>query len=150
MSSMFLHYLFLMLVAIHVTLACQCKPMTLLQAMCSKNTTVVLARVSDGQPHQVGKIPYRRYDIDVERKLLTQATQKLTLNNNHGTLQFPERESDCGGIFRDGIDYVIAGYADSNGQLVTSHCYHYVEYELLITDTYSMSIIIGEGDCDNA
>ena len=34
---MFLHYLFLMLVAIHVTLACQCKPMTLLQAMCSKN-----------------------------------------------------------------------------------------------------------------
>ncbi|KAL3877191.1 hypothetical protein ACJMK2_034932 [Sinanodonta woodiana] len=150
MSSMFLHYLFLLLVAIHVTLACKCKPMTLLQAMCSSNTTVVLARVSDGQPHQVGSIPYRSYDIKVSRQLKEEANKTLVLDDKLGSLLFPAKVSDCGGILTDGLDYVIAGYVDRNGELVSNHCHYYVPYSYLTGDQNAMNILIGEGDCNNA
>ncbi|KAL3877190.1 hypothetical protein ACJMK2_034931 [Sinanodonta woodiana] len=150
MSTIVLCSLLVLVVAIYVTLACRCTPMTLLQAMCNPNTTVVLARVSDGQPHQVIDVEYRSYDLNVSRILKTEAKRSLTLDDNYGSLLFPAKVSDCGGILTDGLDYVIAGYADINGELVSSHCYHYVPYEYLINDAYALRILIGEGDCNNA
>ncbi|KAL3877187.1 hypothetical protein ACJMK2_034928 [Sinanodonta woodiana] len=145
MSTMFLQFLLVLLVAIHATLACLCKPMTLSEAMCS-STTVVQARVSDGQPHTVSDIAYRRYRLDVSRTFREEVT-KMSINDSHATLLFPEAVSDCGGILTDGLDYVIAGSVDSNGELVTAFCFHYTPYVYIANKELYTNILQGQLDC---
>ncbi|KAL3877188.1 hypothetical protein ACJMK2_034929 [Sinanodonta woodiana] len=145
MSTMFLQFLLVLLVAIHATLACLCKPMTLSEAMCS-STTVVLARVSDGQPHKVSDVAYRRYLLNVSSTLREDDT-KMSMNDRQGALLFPEAVSDCGGILTDGLDYVIAGSVDSNGELVSASCFYHNPYEYLANDAIYMKILIGQLDC---
>ncbi|KAL3877199.1 hypothetical protein ACJMK2_034940 [Sinanodonta woodiana] len=148
MSTMFLQSLLVLLVAIHVTLACKCKPLTLLEAMCG-DTTVVLARVTGGQPLQIDNIAYRRYMLGVSTVFRSEK-QKMSDNDGKGSLLFPEAVSDCGGILTDDLDYVIAGTVNSEGALVSSCCHHYVPYEYLVGNAHSMSILLGQEDCANA
>ncbi|KAL3877198.1 hypothetical protein ACJMK2_034939 [Sinanodonta woodiana] len=148
MSSMFLHSLLVLLVPIHVTLACKCTPMTLLQAMCN-STTVVLARVSDGQPLQVDNVVYRRYMLGVTT-VFKEEEQKMSNNDDKGTLLFPEKVSDCGGILTDDFNYVIAGSVNSDGTLVSSSCFHYTPYRNLIGDAHSLGILLGQETCTGA
>ncbi|KAK3591715.1 hypothetical protein CHS0354_019479 [Potamilus streckersoni] len=145
-STMFLHSLLVLLVAIQVTFACNCKPLTLLESMCS-TTTVVLARVSEGKPDNLRGTPYTKYTLEVQRRFRVEEN-KLSLDDNRRSyLLFPRDVSDCGGMLNEGDDYVFVGTVNSKGNLISSRCFYFAPYVYITWDSHSMKILIGEEDC---
>ncbi|KAK3591702.1 hypothetical protein CHS0354_019464 [Potamilus streckersoni] len=148
-SSMFLHSLLVLLVVIQVTFACNCRPISLGQAICNSNT-VILARVLLGQPFDdgVSSVERLRYPIQIQQKFQEESTP-ISLNDGIGYITFPQTVSDCGGLLHNGKDYVIAGNVDVNGVLVTSTCKHIVEYQLIVEDSHYTDILQNGVDCKN-
>ncbi|KAK3585275.1 hypothetical protein CHS0354_006332, partial [Potamilus streckersoni] len=148
-SLMILHSLLVLLVVIQKTFACNCKPMTLGQAMCN-STTVILARVKEEETIGAGNnsVAIVKYEIEVQRTFQAEPTN-LTQNVEIGYMTFPETDHDCGGRLHSGFDYIIAGNVDDNGVLVSSMCKHINEYEKIVHDTHYTNMLQGDVDCNN-
>ncbi|KAK3585276.1 hypothetical protein CHS0354_006333 [Potamilus streckersoni] len=143
-SSMLLHSLLVFLVVIEVTFACNCRPMTLGQAICNSNT-VILARVTCAGDDSVAVV---LYEIEVQQTFKVETTS-ISLNDGYGYMTFPQSDTDCGGKLRSGIDYIIAGNVDANGVLVSSKCKYMTEYEHIVRNTDYSDILQGDVDCTN-
>ncbi|KAK3586567.1 hypothetical protein CHS0354_001153 [Potamilus streckersoni] len=143
-STMFLHSLLVLLVVIQVTFACNCRPMTLGQAMCN-STTVILARVTCAGDDSVAVV---MNEIEVQQTFKVETTP-ISLNDGYGYMTFPQSSTNCGGKLRTGIDYIIAGNVDANGVLVSSNCKYITEYEPIVQNKDYVDILQGDVDCTN-